>query len=370
MSFQKGAATFRVFSAEKPIGQEIQDSLKVKAYRKLDPSQVEAIITDVTRGVSLVGNGTAIDQLDFNYGGNLYFAIRKRESVVNPTIIKEYLNYLIDKEIRESGYVPKGKRKKELKEMAIELAKDQKILKMFGTRVAIVPNTKFVVMDITSLSKLDDIQEILEKVIPNNKLRLLDPDTLYNLVTQKETGQYTSLTINDLIVANGIGADFLTWLWAVSDTDKLPNNLKVSACGDLTFRCDSSSKGPMVTRMTKGTPEGGEPAAAFNDGKKISAATFRICKGAEVYEVTLDESLLFNKFKQVFQQDEASEDSDDGEKTEKVKKNPQDDFADRMIAIRSISDIVVDLFKMFVSMQAENQKLVDSWLKNKWGVGA
>ncbi len=369
MSLQKGAATFRIFSAEKQIGQEIHDCLRPMSYKKLDPSQAEGVIFDATRGVSLVGNGIPPDQLDFNYGGNLFFAIRRRESVTNPAILKEYFNYLIDKEIRETGIVPRGKVKKAIRETAIELAKDQKIMKINGTRVAIVPNSKFVVMDLSSLSKLDEIQVFLESILPDNKLRLLDPDALYTLLSQTPSTQYVSLDINKQSIASGIGTDFLTWLWAVSDDDKLPSNLKVSACGDLTFKCDEHvGKGPAITRMTKGTPEGNEPAAAFNDGKKVSGATFRICKGSETYEVFLDETLLFNKFKQIIQNEDDKGEDGDGESTKKSKKNPQDDFADRILAIRSISDTVVDLFKIFVSMQKDNQQLIDSWLKNKWGL--
>jgi len=376
MSFQKGAATFRVFSSGKDIGESIQEGLRAFAYKTLPTEgEQDGPLFDITRGVSLMGTG-APPPVEFVYGGNTFFAIRKREKIINPALVKECLSYLIDKDFKETGKAPWGKRKKELKETARDMAKGEGVLKIGGTRVVIIPNTKFLLMDATSVSKVDDaLNFLISGPLPDYTLIQITPEVLYAYLAKKESSQYQPIKVFEKSLTTGVGVDFLTWLWAISENDSEGGNgdkINVSLCGDISFRCDESgTAGSQITKLSKGAPwNGDEPKAAFEDGKKVSSATFRFCKGTDVFETTLDESLLFNKFKRILEEedeDAETDDSKDGKKKSKKRTiNPEESFSDRIIDMKAGADIVIELFKRFVAAGDKVQKNVDDWMTSKW----
>lgn len=380
MSFQKGAMTFRVFTAAEPISLDCQNQLRENAYKKFEGVELGTALLDVTRGVSLVGEGT-VDPLtlEFSYGGNLFFAVRSRKQDKNASMVKEFFQYLVDKEVKTTGYAPRGKRKKELKEAAIQLASTNPVTKITGTRVVGVPDSKFVVMDASSVTKCCDTTDYIKaEIMPNNDLSLIDPDYLYTLISKKGPETYIPYKINGKLSATGIGADFLTWLWAASETDGvLPADTIVSLCGDLSFRRDGDSEDShgndsILTTMAKGVPwEGDGAQAAFHEGKKLKAAIFRIAKGESTYEFSLDETFLFNKVTEVFAEESDDEaEGDDGEEKSKKKsdgkRNPEDLFVERIEAVREISETVFGLFNKFMSSLAENEQFVNDWLSHRW----
>lgn len=383
MSLQKGAMTFRVLTAKEPISMDCQTELRAKAYTKFENVELGTPIIDVTRGVSLVGNGNADpNTYDFGYGGNLFFAVRTRKQDKNASLVKEFFQYLVDKEVKSTGYSPRGKRKKELKEQAVQLASTNPITKITGSRVVGIPETKFVVMDTTSVNKCFEVIDFIKaSIMPNNELFLIDPDYLYTLISKNSIESYIPYKINGKLETTGVGSDFLTWLWAASEVKGiLPADVTVSIFGDISFRRDADSESisknnSVITSMTKGTPWEGEAVkAAFAEGKKLKAATFRIAKDDLMYDVTLDETLLFNKVSEVKNDEddgggEESEESDENNKKTKkdAKRNPEDLFSDRIEDVKALSEIVFGLFNKFMSNLAGNEGFVNDWLKSRWG---
>lgn len=361
MSLQKGAATFRVFSSVKEFTNDVNDLLRPFSYKEIPQGGQDGVLFDITRGVSLVGSKPTED-VSFVYGNNIYFAIRKREKIVNPAVVKECLNYLIDKSVKETGEVPRGKRKKELKETAIAMAQNEKVLKMSGIRVVGMLDSKMAFMDATSISKIDEANEFLiSGPLPEHSLIQMTPETLYSVFAQSSV-KPESLQITGKSVATGLGMDFLTWLWAVSDTTGGYGDVNVTLCGDICLRSDeNATTGPMITKLSKGSPwSGDEPKAAFNDGKKVSTATFRFSKDSDVFEVTLDETLLFNKFKRILEEEEEKEEK-------KSKTLPEEEFFFRMEDMKQCYDLVCSLFKTFVESYSEAQNVIDNWIEQRWG---
>ena len=371
MSLQKGAMAFRVFTAAEQINMDCQNELRAKAYAKFEGVEFGVPLVDVTRGVSLVGNGQDPNTLDFCYGGNLFFAVRTRKQDKNASLVKECLQYLVDKEVKTTGYVPRGKKKKELKDLAIQMASVSPIMKMIGVRVVGIPDSKFVVMDASSVKKCDEtLDYVKQNILPNNGLTMITPEYLYSLISKKSAESYIPFKIEGKLTITGIGNDFLTWLWAASEIDgTLQKDTLVSLCGDISFRRDDEEgegKDSVTTTMTKGVPwEGDGAKAAFAEGKKIKAAIFRVVKGDATYELSLDETFLFSKVTEIMN-DEEEGDDDKEEKKKDNSKNPEILFTDRILAVREISEMVFALFNKFVSTSAENEGFVNDWLNNRW----
>ena len=348
MSIRKGAATFRVATLSKVIDSSYEEVLKEFCYL---PEDKENEVCDLTKGGSLLGKFDK-DKLSLIYGSSLFFCTRSRQYVLNSVVVKEYFNFLMDKITEELGYAPKGKRKKEIKEMAEDLAKDQMLLKIKGTRIICPLNSKIMFIETSSMSKIYEIIDFLKiNVFKDMEIELVDPDTLLAKVSKNE---YESILIKNKLNANGVGADFLTYLFALSESDQSLSESKVSIVGDLSFRCDDGLvNGPTITKLSLGLPCCGlESNASLEEGKKVCSALFRITKDEEVYEVFVDETFAFSKFKRVLSEEEEKE---------KATMPPEDSFSDKILDIRSFMNNLIKLFTTFCNMPNKNE-YIDNWI--------
>lgn len=356
MGIEKGSSTFKLVAAAEKIGEEIMPVLKEKAYLDMPPGEVEKL-SDITRGVS-IANGKPQDEWDFRYGTSIYFAIRTRERVVDPKMVKEYLAYLMDKEFKETGKIPRGKRKKELKETAKSMVQTNLITKVSGARIIIPVNTKMVIMELSSDKKVDEAIEFLtENAFKENALSTITPEYLYNVLTGQPCDSYKGFSVADEERCTGLGADFLTWLWMASEVEgMLPKGIRSTPFGDVEFRNDKDCpKGAITIKMSKGMPwEGEEPKAALVDGKKICAASFRFMKDDTVsYDVVIDETFTFKKFEVSKGQEEELE-------------NPEDIFSDAIMSIQLFSELFIELFKTFLSRVDSNESDIRNWYNSRW----
>ncbi len=347
-------SSFKIALSKDKIGEEIQDKLINSSYKEYESGN----LTDTTRGISLVSNRID-DNLDFHYGNSFYFAVRNREQSIDSKMVKEHFMYLMDKESKENGDVISRKRKKEIKETAIQLVEDKKVLKTTGTRVTIPANAKTIIVETPSEKKAEEVLLFLtEDVLKDKEVNFLTPEMLYSVIKKSKSVEYNSLSINGQLLSSGIGVDFLTWLWAISETEKClkDKGIQVIIFGDIEFRNDAgSSKGPVKTKMSKGIPwEGDSVKGALLDGKKVSSVGFRFQKNdSTVYSVVINEGFTFKKF-----------DFDSIDTEESLSK--EDLFADVITNIQEFLSLFVDLFKIFIEMEDENQEIIDNWCREKF----
>jgi hypothetical protein len=348
--------TFTIVTAQNKIDAiAANEALKTKAYLAIPAVEGEADseqnIVDVTRGISIAGVAPT-GEYDFTYGSSTYFAVRTRERVKDAKMVKEYVAYLIDKEFRETNVYPGGKRRKEIKAIANDVIKCN-VTKTSGVRMVIPPDSKMVIVEASSVKKVDETLGFLmtTDIFKDNAPSAMTPEFLFNVLSGDKTSSYENICLADEVRCEGIGVDFLTWLWMASETSGvLPEGITVTPFGDICFRNDEqSAQGAIMTKMTKGTPwEGNGPLAALNDGKKVCSIALRFMKGdAVAYEVVVDENFVFKKFKI--------------QEVDKELSDPQAVFADSIIAIQNFVELFVTVFKRFLNKAEENQTLMKSW---------
>ncbi len=356
MGLEKGSATFVILCApEKVSNATVTPLLAEKAYLTM-PESSDGPTIDVTRGVSTI-NKRPDGDLNFQYGPTTYFAIRSRDRKKDPQMVKEYFAYLVDKEISETGKTPKGKRKKELKAIAIEAAKPSDAIKTSAIRVIIPENSKMVIAETSTLKKADEVCAFLAAgPLSGNDPFIFGPEYLYNVLTGKTADSYDNLKFHDEVRASGIGVDFLTWLWMASETPGvLPDTIQVAPFGDISFRNDKeSSKGSEITKLSKGLPLGGGGAkAALDDGKKVCSMSLCFQKDEDTsYSVVVDEKFIFKKFKV--------------NETEKSCGAPQELFGEAVVSIQDFMEIFITVFKRFLNKAEENQDLMVKWYESHW----
>lgn len=351
--------TFTIVTATNKIdSSKASEALKAHAYRdmKQESGEDEAAMCDVTRGISIAGAAPSGDY-DFGYGSSTYFAVRTRERVKDPKMIKEYFAYLVDKEFRETNAYPGGKRRKELKAVANDAMKAS-VVKTSGTRITIPPDSKMIIVEASSVKKVDEALGFLctTDLFKDNQTFPMTPEYLYNVLTKKESSSYETFCWGDEVRCTGLGVDFLTWLlMATETTGILPDGVEVTPFGDLCFRNDEdTAKGAVLTKMSKGIPwEGNGPKAALNDGKKVCAIALRFTKGDISYEAVIDENFVFKKFKV--------------HEAEKELEDPQALFADAVMSIQAFVELFVSVFKRFLNMEDDNQTVMKTWYEKTCG---
>ena len=355
MSLEKGKAAFRILLLKEKVGQELEATLMQQSYTEVPPTD-EYTTTDICRGRTLWGSNTDVSPDFLRFGTNLYFAVRSREKKLDSKIVAEYLAYMIEKEIAETGEYPTAKRRKEISQTCKETLTVSTTEKLSGIRVLAPIGYKIIVVEGSSVKNAEAVQMVLRgsETQGDGPASLFTPSQLFDCGHKDQI--YFPFPIKGKASNISIGADFLTWLWMASETpDILPSDVLVSLCGDIAFKGETNEPTSSVTtKLSKGTPwQGEEPKAAFEDGKKVSSAKFRfVLKGGLTYDVTIDENFAFSGFNVV----------DGFEKGLDV----QSAMNDKAMAIIGFLKVLTNLFYKFMSQPESNAKDLDSWINNRW----
>jgi recombination associated protein RdgC len=144
---------------------------------------------------------------------------------------------------------------------------------------------------------------------------------------------------DDDSAADGIGNEFLTWLWFVSETRggviKLPDygDFALLIEGPLTF-VSTEGSGAHEAVLRQGTPTiSTEAKIALLSGKKLSKARIMLARGQDTWQVTLDaEEFIFRGLK-----------LPEGEKLEPISR-----FQERMTSIGTFTGAFLEIFDLFM----------------------
>jgi hypothetical protein len=357
MSLEKGKTTFRVvLTGKHVIGDDLELALVARSYTTI-PHVDEYKIEDVCRGRTLWGKTDEGLPEDFlRYGSNLYFSLRTRENKLNKKTLSEYIEFLIEKEITETGDNVSSKRRKAIKNEAQMTLMSLSAESLSGVRAISAIGGKSVIVEGGSAKSAERIQELLEDCVEDAEVSMLTPDFLYYL-SSSETDLYQPFRISEEHSSDvSIGADFLTWLWMASETvGVLPDAVAVALCGDITFKgCADDSVASVTTKLSKGSPwKGDEPMAAFSGGKKVSSAKFRFSKNlGQTYEVSIDDTFKFSSFDVV----DGKEDGLD----------VQSEMNEKVTSITEFLTLLTSLFYKFKALGDKNESLIATWVKNRW----
>jgi len=299
MAFEKGKMNFSVLVSVEGVGDEFEDSVVAEAYKDAKPT-LDTPVEDFSAGISLA-DAAAASKDRFFVGSQFYASTRKKEYKLPKSRLKEEIEMVLHEEVvRNGGERVSSKRKKELVENVKTAMQSQAQLELGGSRFALCPDRKRIIVEATSDSKLDEVLIAITAAVPMNVVKDLtaySPEFLYELATQKNPAGYQPLTIAGRHSSEGIGRDFLTWLWAASETDGAINGLTVALTGMIQLDGEDDGTGPVTVILKDGAPAiGAEVNAVLAQGKKVSKAEFSIADGDLVYRAVIDEKFHFKGF--------------------------------------------------------------------------
>ena len=352
MSFEKGPMNFVALVASQEISDDFESSIFQEGYSdgRLGLGVPE---TDFTSGVSLAPLGRDATLDDFKFGQLTYFACRKRELKIDTGTMRERIERAVYDEIARTGAVS-SKRKKELKEMVVDALEDTAQERVSGNRVVMAPNRHWLYTDAVSNAKLVELIDSICVAVPLNaygKIEPYCPEFAYRMATGKNESQYSPFRIGGMPVVEGIGCDFLTWLFMASEESNictaqvaLPGNIEMVDCRE-------TVTGAKAVVLKEGQPSTGrEVAVCLKAGKKVVGADFMFEFDGIGYEVAVTSDFVFKKLKVV-----------DMEASTDVVAN----FLDRVTAIGKFMHAFNELFKEFAAVSDRLETLVNGWIRTK-----
>ena len=158
----------------------------------------------------------------------------------------------------------------------------------------------------------------------------------------------------DVKTSPGLGSEFLTWLWYVSDINAglMPTTGKaqyaLSLEGPLVFVVDGD--GARTASLRDGNPlESAEAKTSLFSGKKLRSAKLNLAQDDQLWTCTLDALDFSFRALKLPKGDGAT---------------PEEIFQDRMEFLKEFLDVFWDLFGVFLKIRADGRK----WLKEQKAV--
>jgi len=355
MSFEKGKMNFSVLVSTSPIGDGFEDAVFEDSYSESKPS-LETPVEDFTAGISLAD--APKERELFSFGSHFFASTRKKEYKMPRSRLKEEIEAVLHDEVKKNGGDPlNSKRRKEIVESVQTALQGQAQLELSGSRFVLSHDRKRIIVEASSSSKLDNALVSITSSVPISiatGIMAYTPDFLYEVATGENVAGYQPLTIAGRYSSEGIGRDFLTWLWARSENDGTIDGLTIALTGMIQLAGEDDGSGPVNVILKDGAPAiGAEVDTGFNQGKKVSKAEFSIADGNLVYQATIDDEFHFKGFQ--------------GPYTPEKGLSNGDNFDGRMMDCVAFMKIIERTFKVFCN-DPIRQQCVDLWLASRTSV--
>jgi len=301
MTIEKGKINYSVLVSLKPIGDGFEDSIVNEAYADRKAS-LDTPVEDFSTGISL--SDIEASKENFSLGSYFYAATRKKQFKMPKSKIKEEVAIAIHQEIaRNGGTALNSKRRKEIAENIEAMLQDEAVLETSGSRFVLSQDRKRIIIEETSASKIDEALILITSAVPMETipdLKVYTPEFLYEIATGESASGYEPFTVSGRYSAEGIGRDFLTWLWAISDSQKNIDGMEgllVALTGMIQLSGENDGTGPVTVILKDGAPSiGAEVNAGLRQGKKVSKAEFSIADKDLVYKIIIDDQFHFRAF--------------------------------------------------------------------------
>ncbi len=367
MSFETGKLNFSII--ELPEGSDrgkLLNNIVCESYSNTRPTMDEAVV-DFTSGVSLAPGAPAdfdeeqgVSEADFVLGGLPYFAIRKQELKIDSKIVKETVDRRLF-DLEKEGQKITSEVKRDVKETVALALESKAVEKMSGIRCVVSADGRYLFVDATSPKKVDEtvIEHMLTSVETGtfgpssaNSIIRMSPEYLFMESAKREWSSYIPMKMNQFVSIEGIGHDFLTYLFMSSEVEGFfEDDSQIVFSGNIELEdCRESQTGAKKITLKEGAPSiSNEVVTALLSGKKVKSADLKLHIDGQVYEFTVDNDFVFKKF--------TFEDSKD--------LDVHSLFEERMTTIVVFIEKFKKLFNQFVSTESTNEAMVLRWLERK-----
>jgi len=361
MSFQKKSISFGIVDVNPKFEEDFDEAIFNASYSHVVPTKEnDQAVLDFTSGVSLIDRDKeSLELEDFKKGGLTYAAARKKERKIDRTMLQELLEKLIDEETKTTGCEVGRKRKKQLKEIAMDIASapDNARIVSTGRRFVVLPGRDRMIVETTNYNKLIDAADVISRISQPLGNSIIPWNAEY-LKTKYALGgsNWTSLRLSKKsdVEEEDIGKDFLTWLWIISDVKSVlansPLPIEVQVTGDISLSNSATNVGARTIKLSKGTPAlAKEGILGIVEGKKVQQASLSIAVDGRTFTATIDSDLVIKGYKTL-------------EKSENLDSSSAFEWKFMMCA--DFIEGIEKLFKLFLerSSNGEIQNEVNTWL--------
>ena len=221
-----------------------------------------------------------------------------------------------------------------------------------GTRCVLAPNRDILLVEAVAEKALDDAMVSLTSCVAvtpaGSPTKALTPDLLYEAYSGKRISMYIPVDLGGMKSSDGVGKDFLTWLFMASECQGvLPKGVTFAVTGSLGMEdCRECKTGAVNITLQKGEPASGkEVVACLEQGKKVVAVGGSWDFEGLAMSCTLDEGLHVKGLKW--------HDRTIGDLNSRV--------SNAMLFVEGLKKV----FRCFVDSEAHNAELMGEWLKQK-----
>ena len=362
MPFDRGSITFSMFDISGDIPENFAEMFAASKAGTLDSVTAEPQLGWVT-GQHLLD--TNIDEGSAQCGGSYYLTLRQAvrkipASLLNALCRREEQAFLAANPGRD--YVS-GKDKKRIKEDVIERHINKMPPALSGVSMVLEPHDKYLYLGTGSQSQIDLFIENFYRITKMEPLQLT-PALILEREFQTTCAAFPALKLNDSPAVPAdpqVGRDFLTWLLYYSESvGKLTfenNEFDIMLEAPLVLLDENEARGAGETTVKKGDSplRGAEVKAALEVGKKLKKAKFTLTRDDNsVWCGTFDaDNFVFGSFK-----------LPEGEEM-----NPDEIFADRVRALATFRQVLVEYFKLYASAMLADRDAVErdmrEWINNR-----
>jgi len=349
MAFEKGKMNFSVLVSKNAVGAQFENSIIGESYSDSKPS-LDTPVEDFSAGTSLADAPKEASR--FVFGSHFYASTRKKSLKMPRSRLKEETTLALHQAVeRNGGNSISRKEKKEIIETVSDSMQDEAQLELAGSRIVLCLDRKRILVEATSASKLDEALIAITSAVPLDQvrdLRAYTPEYLYEVATGLNSEDYKPLSICNRYSSEGIGRDFLTWLWASSTIHGTVDGLVIALTGMIQLAGEDDGTGPVTVILKDGAPAiGAEVNASLMQGKKVSKAEFSIADGELVYKVVVDDEFHFKGFQGPYVPEKGL-----GDGTL---------FDGRMMDCGAFLKIMERVFRTFCE-DVDRQRAIDSWM--------
>lgn len=352
MSFEKGKMNFSVLVSTTPVGDDFEQSIVNESYSENNPT-LDSPVEDFTAGVSLAAAPKELDR--FRLGSHFFASTRKRQFKMPRSRVKEETALAIQQAVERNGGDPiSRKEKKELAESVQVALQDEAQLDYSGTRFVLSNDRKRILVEAASSSKLDDTLIAITSAVALSQvkgLQIYSPEFLYEVVMHSSADMYEPLSVAGRGSSDGLGRDFLTWLWATSEARGQVAGFTIALTGMIQLAGEDDGTGPVTVILKDGAPAiGAEVNASLKQGKKVSKAEFSIADEELVYNVVIDDQMHFRGFTGPYEVDKTL--------------SHGDNFDGRIMDCIAFMKVVEKMFVAFCE-DKNRQSVIDNWVSSR-----
>jgi len=352
MSFESGSVTFRMFYLPQPLPRDHVDRFSRKAappIKTLGNTPIHGWVTGRHLLDIHITKETAF------HAGYLRMTLMQAERKIPESLLRAECRMEELARMQAEGRAELDRRtraeiRKDITERLLPTMPPQ----LKGMALVHAPGSDFLYAEATSDKQLDALEANFREtmgfgLIPASPIHAA-AHRLRRDIRDMPPSSF-SPDCEDDAVENSPGQDFLTWLWFYSEcrggilTLRDGNTYAMMVEGPLTFVLEG--QGAHETVLRHGTPElSVEAKIALLGGKKLRRAKFRLARGNETWQTTLDaEEFVFRGLK-----------LPDGEKLD-----PASRFQERMTAINTFTGSFLEIYDRFLAERLD----VSAWKKTR-----